>query len=200
MAAAEYFVPSKLGDGGAAVPDRLSGVRAGSHRHCGEVFGRTGKIRRPGHSTAAKIFGNDPYATAGEVASETAHLLLLEHRRLVPGRLDHRLSYSADDRAGACEKQVDISGLSHLVSLVCGRATVKSFGRPVALPRQEGPWRDDGHDAACYLKILTARAMTRATVSNATAACRSMSIFAHREKGMTSVGLKAVAFVNDKYR
>jgi hypothetical protein len=46
--------------------------------------------------------------------------------------------------------------------------------------------------------MLTARAITKARVSKATAACTSISIFARRERAMTSVGLNAVALVNDK--
>jgi hypothetical protein len=46
--------------------------------------------------------------------------------------------------------------------------------------------------------MLTARAITKARVSKATVACTSISIFAHRERAMTSVGLNAVALVNDK--
>lgn len=51
---------------------------------------------------------------------------------------------------------------------------------------------------ARYLKMLTALAITMARVRRATAAWTSISIFAHRAKGITSVGLKAVAFVKDK--
>ena len=47
------------------------------------------------------------------------------------------------------------------------------------------------------MRTFTARAITKAKVSKATAACTSISIFAHRERGMTSVGLNAVALVND---
>ncbi len=52
----------------------------------------------------------------------------------------------------------------------------------------------------CYLRMLTARATTRATVTIEMAACTVMAIFAQRDSGMTSVGLKAAALVNDRYR
>jgi len=48
--------------------------------------------------------------------------------------------------------------------------------------------------------MLTARATTSATVSRATADWSNMSIFAHRDRGITSVGLKATALVNETYR
>jgi len=48
-----------------------------------------------------------------------------------------------------------------------------------------------------YFRMLTALAMTKATVRIAIADCRSMSSFAQRERGMVSVGLKAAALVND---
>jgi hypothetical protein len=46
--------------------------------------------------------------------------------------------------------------------------------------------------------MLTARATTRTTVTIETEACAVMAIFAQRDRGMTSVGLKAVALVNDR--
>ena len=51
-----------------------------------------------------------------------------------------------------------------------------------------------------YFKMLTARATTSATVTNEIADCTSMIAFAQRDNGMTSVGLNAVAFVNEVYR
>ena len=55
-------------------------------------------------------------------------------------------------------------------------------------------------DARRYLRMLTARAMTRATVTIDTPACTAMAPLAQRDSGMTSVGLKAVALVNATYR
>ena len=52
--------------------------------------------------------------------------------------------------------------------------------------------------ATPQLRTLTARAMTSTAISNDTADCTSMSIFAHRDIGITSVGLNAVALVNER--
>jgi hypothetical protein len=46
-----------------------------------------------------------------------------------------------------------------------------------------------------HLRMLTARAMTRAVVDNAMALCNVMSSLAHRVSGIVSVGEKAVALV-----
>ena len=46
--------------------------------------------------------------------------------------------------------------------------------------------------------MLTALAMTRATVTRDAADWTSMSILAHRDSGITSVGLNALALVNDR--
>jgi len=56
-------------------------------------------------------------------------------------------------------------------------------------PRPPG---DDG-----YLRVLTARPARSATVSRDASACSSISSLVRRVSGMASVGLKAVAFVND---
>jgi hypothetical protein len=50
----------------------------------------------------------------------------------------------------------------------------------------------------CYLRMLTARAMTRARVTSEIRDCPSMVSLAHRDSGMTSVGLKAVALVKER--
>ena len=52
--------------------------------------------------------------------------------------------------------------------------------------------------AAGYFRTLTARATTRATVSSEIPDCSIIVIFAHRDSGSVSVGLNAVAFVNDR--
>lgn len=70
--------------------------------------------------------------------------------------------------------------------------TVLSEGRAARQRQLASDW--------CYLKILTARAMTRATVTNEIRDLASIVSFAHRESGMTSVGLKAVALVKERYR
>jgi len=53
------------------------------------------------------------------------------------------------------------------------------------------------HDWLSSLKILTAREMTSATVTNEIADCSMNIAFAHRDNGSVSVGLNAVALVND---
>lgn len=52
-----------------------------------------------------------------------------------------------------------------------------------------------GH--ARYLKMLTARATTSATVTSEITDCNSMVNLAQRVSGITSVGLNAVAFVKE---
>lgn len=49
-----------------------------------------------------------------------------------------------------------------------------------------------------YLRTLTARAITRARVASETMDWTSMVSFAHRESGMTSVGLNAAALVKER--
>ena len=53
-----------------------------------------------------------------------------------------------------------------------------------------------GHHA----RMLTARATTSPTVTSAVSACAAISSLAARLSGIASVGLNAVAFVNDTYR
>src|SRR5437868_4122819 len=48
---------------------------------------------------------------------------------------------------------------------------------------------------SAYFKMLTARAMTSATVESEMADCDIMVSLAHLDNGRTSVGLKAVALV-----
>jgi hypothetical protein len=47
------------------------------------------------------------------------------------------------------------------------------------------------------LKVLTARAATRSTVSDGAVDSESISIFARRVRGIASVGEKAIEFVNE---
>ena len=47
--------------------------------------------------------------------------------------------------------------------------------------------------------MFTARAITSAAVTRDTDACSIIASFAHRDIGIVSVGLKAVALVNDTY-
>ena len=51
-----------------------------------------------------------------------------------------------------------------------------------------------------HFKMFTAREATSTTVTMLAAACSIMSVFAQRESGIVSVGLKALAFVNDVKR
>lgn len=51
-----------------------------------------------------------------------------------------------------------------------------------------------------HCKIFTALATTRPTIIKEVVDCKSINIFAHFVRGMISVGLKALAFVNDMYR
>lgn len=55
-------------------------------------------------------------------------------------------------------------------------------------------------DVSAYLRMLTARATTRATVTRETEDWSIISILDHLDRGITSVGLKAVALVNERYR
>ena len=48
-----------------------------------------------------------------------------------------------------------------------------------------------------YFRMLTARAMTSATVITEITDCVSIVSFAQRVMGITSVGLNAIAFVNE---
>ncbi len=48
--------------------------------------------------------------------------------------------------------------------------------------------------------MLTARATTSPIVSSDTSACIAISSFAALDNGIVSVGLNAVALVNDTYR
>jgi len=51
-----------------------------------------------------------------------------------------------------------------------------------------------------YFKMLTARATIRATVTIETTDCTVMASLAHRDSGITSVGLNAAALVKARYR
>ena len=70
----------------------------------------------------------------------------------------------------------------------------------VARRRSSGAVRRRDHSHSIHRKTFTARATTRATVINAMHDWTHMMPFAPRDRGMTSVGLKAVAFVKDTYR
>jgi hypothetical protein len=51
-----------------------------------------------------------------------------------------------------------------------------------------------------YFKMLTARAITRPSITREPTACTVMASLAQRASGITSVGLNAVASVKPRYR
>src|SRR5262249_14598255 len=53
---------------------------------------------------------------------------------------------------------------------------------------------------ACHVKILTALATTRLRIATEISDCSAMVSLAQAARGMTSVGLKANAFVRPRYR
>jgi len=80
---------------------------------------------------------------------------------------------------------------------VCGRGRRQPGG---VVPEGEagpapGGRRDPGLSG--QLRMLTAREITRATVSSEASDCSIISSFAHGVSGMVSVGLNAVALVNE---
>jgi len=58
-----------------------------------------------------------------------------------------------------------------------------------------------GRALGCWVhfRMFTARAITSAAVTRDTDACSIIASFAHRDIGIVSVGLNAVALVNDTY-
>ncbi len=56
----------------------------------------------------------------------------------------------------------------------------------------------DGARQDRYRRMFTARAITSATVPNDTSDCDSISNLAQRLRGSVSVGLNAIALVNDR--
>ena len=78
---------------------------------------------------------------------------------------------------------------------------VEARRRLVVVPGVTG--RDGGvetPDGRGYLRRLIARAATMIASTRLAADSTSISIFAQRLSGIVSVGLKAVAFVNETYR
>ena len=72
--------------------------------------------------------------------------------------------------------------------------------RPPFLASEKRRLSEARSGPTAHLRMLTARAITSATVTSETSDWASMVSFAHRDNGMTSVGLNAVALVNDRYR
>ena len=115
--------------------------------------------------------------------------------------------YDNDECTGHSDRDARESGVARLTSrdmlLWLKPETVSDAGRLCRPDREEcsdsekpGPKQH----ARAYFKILTARAITSATVITEIADCVSMVNFAQRVRGITSVGLNAIAFVNDTYR
>ena len=81
-----------------------------------------------------------------------------------------------------------------------GCADARRAGPPARRVAREGCSQRGAGPGSAYLRMLTARATTSTTVTIETEACTVMAILAQRDSGMTSVGLNAVALVNDRYR
>ena len=99
-------------------------------------------------------------------------------------------------------------GPTRLAEGLAGVTQRRSDGSPV--PRLRCRPDRERHPAAHQLRaetaprqlprMLTALAMTRLKITIDMIACVAIIIFIRRARGMTSVGLKAVAFVNPRYR
>ena len=85
-----------------------------------------------------------------------------------------------ESRSPRCLRYVPVRG---------GLAVFVSSGRLRAVPR----WR------LVQLRMLTARAPTTAMVANEASDCAAMIALACRVRGSTSVGLKAIELVSDRY-
>ena len=72
---------------------------------------------------------------------------------------------------------------------VPGRADRQTGPARVPGPPFRSPWR--------YFRTLTARAITSAAVTRETADCSIIASLVHLDIGMVSVGLNAVALVNE---
>jgi hypothetical protein len=99
------------------------------------------------------------------------------------------------------------SGISQWVPVECSlrhdqrmRAHVQGESSPRCVDPDRRVSRLSRAQPSPYCKMFTARAMTSATVITEIADCVSMISFAQRVMGITSVGLNAIAFVNDTYR
>ncbi len=87
-----------------------------------------------------------------------------------------------------------------MIPLLLGEAPASALNTTIRISPAISGTHVTGVGVGCYLRMLTARATTRATVTIETAACTVMPIFAQRDNGITSVGLNAAALVNDRYR
>jgi hypothetical protein len=96
---------------------------------------------------------------------------------------EYQVRWDGRARVGAGEDQLPRAGWKS--SSACSGATGPRFTRICV----GGP--------AIYFKMLTARAMTRTRVTTEMIDCESIVSFAQRVMGIASVGLNAIAFVND---
>jgi hypothetical protein len=78
-----------------------------------------------------------------------------------------------------------------------GRAARQPGGRGTR-PGRRGRGPAGGAEREGRYRMLTARAMTSAPTESDTADWTAIVSLAHRASGITSVGLNAVAFVNDR--
>ena len=106
------------------------------------------------------------------VRSPTSHEPHLAHEALVLGRRRVEIPQVLGDEAPAEQSELHRARLEHVLA-------------------------PSAHRRPTHLRMLTARAMTSATVASETADCSIIVSLAQRLNGMVSVGLKAAALVND---
>ena len=102
---AEYFLPAECRDGSAPVPDSLAHLGTGRDGNGAKVLARTEEVGRASHGNCLEVLVNDPYAAACEVPGDAADQLVLEHRRIVPGRLDCGVRNGFGDRSDADQEK-----------------------------------------------------------------------------------------------
>lgn len=156
-----------------------------------------------------------PAATTGDAAEdELDHVAEDEYRREEPDdrvahgqRRVHRVQVLVRvQRLGQCVGQEHGSSMADHPArrgITAPRPRRGMHGRRGGFGRDDpGPSLARGSDgrAGVYLKSPTAREITSAMVTSEMQDCASIVSFAHRASGITSVGLKAVALVNDMYR
>ncbi len=97
------------------------------------------------------------------------------------------------------------SRVSSWFAMSCGVAPRRPSGPAAAAAAaasstRTGPSSAHFNPSSAHFKMFTARDTTRATVSSDARDCSIISSFAVADSGMVSVGLNAVALVNDVYR
>ena len=126
--------------------------------------------------------------------------------RLTPGVTEHHADHETETEAGGdadgCDgSRPDSSEIEQGCSeLSCSKRHVRPRRGPGRKSEQNQGGRvvRSGFGWVDYLRMFTARAITNPTVTSDTADWVSMVILAHRVKGSVSVGLNAVAFVNER--